>query len=69
MARVDAMPPELRALVYEHGLTVVDAFIQCGVTKASRIQHLIKTVRQGSVEIGNRNDAPLLAPTTTPATK
>lgn len=53
MDRVDSLPKELRALVHEHGLTVVDAFLQCGVTKPKHIQHLIKVVRAGSAVYGN----------------
>lgn len=60
MNRIDAMPADVRGVVHDYGLTVVDAFIQCGVTKAKHMRHLINTVRQGSVEIGNRTDAPLL---------
>lgn len=54
------MTPELRALVHDEGLTVVDAFMDCGVTKARQIRHLINTVRQGSVEIGNRTENPMI---------
>lgn len=64
MARVDAMSPKLRALVHEHGLTVVDQFIQCNVTNPRHIAHLIEVVRRGSVEIGNRTEAPALMPLT-----
>ena len=44
MERVDAMPEDIRELVHEYGLTVVDAFLSCGVTKANRIRHLVETV-------------------------
>jgi hypothetical protein len=60
MADVDAMTPAIRSLVHEHGLTVVQAFIQCGVSNPRHIRHLIGVVRAGSVEIGNREGAPLL---------
>lgn len=63
MNRVDGFPPEIRALVHEEGLTVIDAFFDCGVTKARQIRHLIEVVRKGSVEIGNRSNAPLLMQT------
>lgn len=56
MAQIDAMPAELRALVHEHGYTIVRAFLDCGVTKPKHIQHLIDTVRHGSQEIGKRVD-------------
>jgi hypothetical protein len=55
MDRIDRMPPELRALVHEYGLTVVDAFTSCGVTKPKQIRHLIEVVRGGSYEIGKRD--------------
>jgi hypothetical protein len=58
MERVDAMSPELRACVHEYGLTIVDAFVDIGVTKARHIRHLVETVRKGSVEIGNRTGLP-----------
>lgn len=60
MSRVDAMPADVRAIVHEEGLTIVDAFLAVGVTKAKHMRHLISTIRQGSVEIGNRTDAPML---------
>jgi hypothetical protein len=60
MARVDAMSPELRGLIHDYGLTIVDAFLQCGVTKPRHIRHLVETVRRGSVEIGNREGSGLL---------
>jgi hypothetical protein len=60
MSRIDAMSPALRELVHEHGLTVIDAFLQCGVTEPRRIRHLITTVRAGSAEIGNREGSPAL---------
>lgn len=60
MAAVDAMAPPLRSLVHEYGLTIVNAFLQCGVTKPRHIKHLVETVCRGSVEIGNREESPLL---------
>lgn len=44
MNRIDAMPADLRALVYEYGLNVVLAFLDAGVTKPRRIRHLVETV-------------------------
>lgn len=58
MDRVDSMSPDVRAIVHEHGLTIVDAFLQCGVTKAKHMRHLINTIRAGSYEIGNRSELP-----------
>ncbi len=60
MNRVDAMAPDLRELMHEFGLSIVDAFLQHGVTRPKSIRHLINAVRNGSVEIGNRDDAPSL---------
>jgi hypothetical protein len=48
MDRIDAMPPDIRALIHEEGLTVVQAFIDQGVRKAAGIRHLIEQVRKGS---------------------
>lgn len=58
MSFVDALSFEMRALVHEHGLTVVTAFLDCGVRDPRRIRHLINTVRGGSYEIGNRSEQP-----------
>jgi len=44
MAKVDAMPANLRELVHDYGLNVVGAFIQCGVDNPRRIKHLVETV-------------------------
>ncbi len=58
MAKIDAMPKDIRELVHEHGLTMVQAFMDCGVTKHKHIKHLITTVQRGSYEIGDRADNP-----------
>lgn len=50
MDRIDAMPPEIRACVHEYGLTIVDACLQVGVTKARHIHHLVSCIRDGSVD-------------------
>lgn len=55
MSYVDELPPRLREVVHEHGLAIVKAFIECGVTDPKRINHLVNTVREGSGEVGNRN--------------
>jgi hypothetical protein len=44
MDKIDAMPEDIRELVHEYGSTVVNAFMQNGVTKANRIRHLVETV-------------------------
>ena len=44
MDLVDGMPPALRKLVHDYGLTVVGAFLQIGVTKPSQIKHLVEVV-------------------------
>lgn len=54
LARVDAMPRELRLVVYEYGLEIVQEFINCGVTMPSRIKHLIDVVRNADFENGQR---------------
>lgn len=44
MQRVDAMPPPLRAVVYEYGLEIVQQFLDVGVKTPSHIKLLIDTV-------------------------
>lgn len=61
MEKVDAMTPEMRILVHEYGLTVVQSFIDLKVDKPRQILHLIKTVLKGSVEIGDRTMMPKLS--------
>jgi hypothetical protein len=58
MARVDAMPPEIRACVHEYGLTIVDAMLDLGIKKAKQIRHLVDTVRRESYQ-GPRDMAPM----------
>lgn len=58
MDRIDAMPPEIRALIHEHGLTMIQAFLDVGVAKANQIAHLIDRVKHGSTEVGDRNTSP-----------
>lgn len=53
MDRIDALPKEVREVIHEHGLTVVDALLAAGVTKARTMRHLISTIRQGSSAWGN----------------
>ncbi|RKK04009.1 hypothetical protein [Teichococcus wenyumeiae] len=50
MERIDAMPEDIRRCVHDFGLTIVDAFTQCGVTKGKHIRHLVETVRAGSYQ-------------------
>lgn len=52
MDRIDKMPKEIRELIHEHGLTVVQSFLDHGVTSAKAITHLIKAVRTGSIDPG-----------------
>ncbi len=54
MARVDAMPQPLRSLVREHGLTVIDAFLQVGVSNTRHIRHILAAVKRGGIETGTR---------------
>jgi len=43
MDAIDGMPPAIRELVHEYGFNVVKAFMDCGVTKAKQIKHLVET--------------------------
>lgn len=62
MKTIDALPQEIRAVVHEEGFGVVKAFLDCGITKARQISHLIETVRGGSKEIGKRTEPMQIAP-------
>ncbi len=44
MRQVDQLPKDVRELVHDYGLNVVNAFLDCGVTKPNRIKHLVETV-------------------------
>lgn len=44
MERVDAMPPEMRALVNEYGLAVIDTCTALGVKQPRHIKHLVETI-------------------------
>lgn len=44
MAKIDALPPELRELVHEYNFDVVRAIMDCGVMKPARIRHIVETV-------------------------
>ena len=44
MRRIDEMPAELRNLVNDFGLSVVNACIELGVTKPRQIKHLVGVV-------------------------
>lgn len=44
MDAVDRLPQPMRELVQTYGLTVVNAFMDCGVKKPSQIRHLVETV-------------------------
>ncbi len=57
MSRIDALPKDIRELIHEHGLSVVQAFLDHGLTKAKAIRHIITQVRTGSIEAspGNGN--------------
>lgn len=61
MERVDGMDPEMKMLVHEYGLTVIQSFLDLKVTKARQIEHLIKVVLRGSTEIGDRTNSPKLS--------
>lgn len=57
MAKIDALSPDLRALVHEEGWHVIDAFLQHGVKRAKSIRHLITVVRHGSFDAGHNPSA------------
>lgn len=44
MAAVDALSPDLRALVHEYGLSLVHQFLNHGITKPKAIRHLVEYV-------------------------
>lgn len=44
MDRIDALSPELRALVHAYGSTVVTTCLQVGVSKPKHIRHLVETI-------------------------
>lgn len=54
MSRMDAFPPDIRALVHEFGLEIVQEFWTHGVRKAKSIRHLILVVRGERTDGGNR---------------
>lgn len=54
MARVDDMPRELRAVVYEYGLEIVQEFVNHGVTTPNRIKYLVDVVRNAELPTGQR---------------
>jgi hypothetical protein len=54
---IDALPKEVRELVHEFGYTMIRAFLDLNVTKASAIRHLILQVKRGSLDTGNGKSA------------
>lgn len=44
MARIDAMPEDVRALVHDYGLTIVQACLDLGLRKPAHIKHIVETV-------------------------
>lgn len=44
MASIDKCSPEIRALVHDYGWTVVKTIMDLGVTKPTRIKHIVETV-------------------------
>jgi hypothetical protein len=44
MAAIDALPPDVRALVHDYGYTVVYTLQSLGITKAKHIRHVVETV-------------------------
>jgi len=44
MRMVDGLPPEIRELVHQYGLTTVKAFLDLKIREPRHIRHLIETV-------------------------
>lgn len=55
LARTDTMPPELRAVVHEIGLPLVNLFIECGVTEPRHIRALVGACWTNAQGHANRN--------------
>ena len=53
MAEIDALNPDVREVVHEHGWTIVHAFLNCGVASARQMQHLIRVIREDGGCYGN----------------
>ena len=50
MARIDALTPQQRALVHEHGWNLIDTFMSHGVTSPKSIKALINAVKNAAVD-------------------
>ena len=61
MARVDQFPPDIRALVHEFGLEVVQEFWNHNVRRPNAMRHLIETV-QGKYADGRNKIRPNVKP-------
>lgn len=44
MAQVDALSPDLRALVHEYGFPTVKSLLDLGVKKPRQIKHVVETI-------------------------
>lgn len=44
MDAIDSLPAAHRELVHDYGFNVVKACMDCGVTKARQIKHIVETV-------------------------
>jgi hypothetical protein len=53
MDRIDSLPKDVREVIHDHGLTVVDALLTAGITKGNVMRHLITVIKQGSSAWGN----------------
>lgn len=51
MNTIDMLPADVRAVVHDEGWTIVKEFLVHGVTNAKSIRHLIRAVRNGSVNV------------------
>lgn len=61
MARVDQFPPDVRALVHEFGLEVVQEFWNHNIRRPNAMRHLIETV-QGKYADGRNKIRPNVKP-------
>jgi hypothetical protein len=57
MQRFDTLPKPIRDAMNEYGQTIVDAFLQAGVTNPRHIRHIVETVRAYSGQYANGKKA------------
>ncbi len=59
---VDRLPPDLRELVHDYGLHIVNQFVACGVRRPDHIRQLVRSARVGAREPGNERDPGMKRP-------